>query len=250
MPAITGQLIVQDALSLLNVYLPGESPSNNDAQLARRFLNDLLSAMSQQVSMIPVIARERFDLVADKGGEDDPYTIGDGGDFDTPKPANQNSIVSANLILTATTPEVRVPLGIYTDDAYNANQLPGMSNSQPTGLYYSPTYDDDLGSICLWPVPNTATNDLELFIQQAVPQFASLSTTYYVPDGWPRMLKYNLAEMLQDPFGRTLGQASQRIAANSLSAVKRSNLKLSDLPTDAMFATAIRRTLFNINSGQ
>lgn len=248
MPAITGSDIVGDAFALLNVFLPGESIPDNDGQLARRFLNDWLSEQAQKALMIPVIARERFDLVADQGGPDNPYTIGDGGDFDTDKPANQNSITAANLILTATTPEVRVPLGIYTDQAYDANQLPGMSNSQPTSLYYSPTYASDLGSILLWPVPSIATNDLELFLQKPLAQFADLSTTYYVPDGVPRMLKYNLADTLQTPYGRALSPKAQGIAVSSLGTFKRSNTKLSDLRNDAYLFTYGRQTLYNIQT--
>lgn len=249
MPAVTGNQIIGDAFALLNVFLPGESVSNDDGQFARRMLNDLLSEWSQRALMIPVISRERFDLTANKGSETNPYTIGTGGDWNTVKPANQNSIVAANLILTASDPDVRVPLGIFTDQAYDANQIPSLTNTQPTGLYYNPTYASDLGSVYLWPVPDNSTNDIELFIQKAIAQFADLTTTYYVPDSVPRALKYNLADALQVPYGRALSPAAQRIAVSSLGTFKRSNTKLSDLQTDAYWATSGRRTLYNIDSG-
>lgn len=248
MPAITGSALVADSFALLNVFLPGESIPNDDGQFARRFLNDLLSSLSQRAAFSPFISRERFDLVADQGGPDDPYTIGSGGDFDTERPENQRSIVSANLILTATSPEVRVPLGIYTDDAYDANQLPDQSNTQPTGLYYNPTYASDLGSIFLWPVPDTSENDLELFLQKAVAQFADLSTTYYVPDGWPQFLKYALADLLQVPYGKALSPAARRLLVESKGVVMRSNARLTDLANDATWATS-RHTLYNIQTG-
>lgn len=252
MPAVTGSHIVSDAFALLNVFTPGESIPANDGEYARTALNDLLSEWSQRRAMIPVIVRERFDLVANQGGPTNPYTIGgDGGDFDTVKPANQKSITMANLILTATSPEVRVPLGIYTDDGYNANQLPGMTSGQPTDLYYNPTYaTDDLGSIYLWPVPDTNENDLELFIEQAVAQFTNLSSTHYVPDGLPRALKYNLADSLQGAYGRQLSASDQRIAVSSLGTFKRSNTKLTDLMNDIQIGQG-RNTLYNIqtNSG-
>lgn len=248
MPAVTATTIIQDAFGLLNVFLPGESIPANDAFQALRALNDMLDEWSQRTLFIPIVARERFDLVAGQGGPDNPYTIGPGGDFDTERPSNQQSITAANLILTATSPEVRVPLGIYTDDAYDANPLPGMSNTQPTGLYYNPTYDDDLGFIYLWPVPSVSYNDLELFLQKSVVEFANLSTPYYVPNGWRRALKYNLADALQTPYGRTLDAAGQRIAVSSLGSIKRANLKLSDLANDVTF-TSFRRTLYNIQSG-
>lgn len=249
MPAITGGEIVSDAFALLNVFLPGESVPASDGQFARRQLNDLLSEWGQRTLFIPTIARERFDLVADQGGPDNPYTIGLGGDFDTERPSNQNSITGANLILTATSPEVRVPLGIYTDAAYDANQIPGLSNSQPTGLYYNPTYQDDLGSIFLWPVPDIATNDLELFLQKPLAQFATLSATYYVPDGAPKALKYALADLLQTPYGRALSPAAQRIAISSVGTMKRSNLKMSDLANDFYMFSGGVSTLYNIQTG-
>lgn len=249
MPAITGTEIVADAFALLNVFTPGESIPADDGEFARRQMNDLLDQWGQRNLLIPVIGRERFTLTANKGGPTNPYTIGTGGDFNTDRPSNQNSVVSANLILTASSPEVRVPLGIYTDQAYDANQIPDMSNTQPTGLYYNPTYANDLGSISLWPVPTTAQNDLELFLQKSIAPFANLTTTYYVPAAVPQALKYNLADLLQTPYGRVLSDAAQRIAVSSLGTVKRSNTKLSDLMSDAFLFTYGRQTLFNINTG-
>ena len=249
MPAITGSEIVTDAFSILNVFMLGQTIPAKDASFGLRFLNDMLSEMAQRRSMIPFISREVFNLVANQGGPTNPYTIGVGGNFNTQKPANQNSIVSANLILTATTPNVRVPLGIYTTDAYDANALPDLSNTQPTGLYYNPTYSGNLGTINIWPVPTIATNTLELFIQKSVAQFADLTTPYYVPDSLPKALKYNLADGLQTPYGRTLSQAAQRLAVSSMGTFTRSNHQLSDVMNDAYMFSAGRNTLYNINTG-
>lgn len=248
MPATTGSVIVQDAFSFLNVFMPGQPIPAVHSAFALRLFNDMLSEWSQRTPMKPVIARERFDLVANQGGPDNPYTIGPGGDFDTDRPSNQGSITAANLILTTTTPEVRVALGIYTDDAYDANPLPGMSNTQPTGLYYNPTYENDLGSIFLCPVPSVAYNDLELFLEKSIAAFANLTTTYYVPDGYPQAFKYNLADRLQAPYGRELPPSAQRLAVSTLDTIKRANLNLSDLANDVTFSS-YRHTLYNIQTG-
>ncbi len=249
MPATTFTSIAEVAFGMLNVYLPGESLGSADANRARTICNRMLSGWGQRGQYIPVIARERFDLVADQGGPDDPYTIGDGGDFDTERPSNQNSITAANLILTATDPEVRVPLGIYTDQAYDANKIPDMSNSQPTGLYYNPTYANNLGSIFLWPVPNVNTNDLELFLQKSIIAFADLTTTYYLPDGAEDAITYALALRMQGPWGKKLDPADVQIANEVVGVFKRSNAKLSDLQNDA-YVFNIGRSVFNIQTGQ
>lgn len=249
MASTTFSALAQDTYAILGVYAPSATMSDADAQLARRFCNDMLSEWSQRDIFIPIIARERFDLVAGTGGPDLPYTIGPGGDWDTERPSNQGSIVSANLILTATSPEVRVPLGIYTDDSYDANKLPGMSNSQPTGLYYNPYYDNDLGKVYLWPVPTTSTNDIELFLQKSVAPFADLSTVYYLPDGLIRALKFNLAATLQEAMGKVLPASVLQKATSSLNTFKRSNTKLTDMASDASFGLN-SRTMFNIQTGQ
>ncbi len=254
MPALTGLELVSGAFQLLNVYMPGESIPAPDGDVARIAANDLLSEWSQRRMMIPAIARLRFDLVsgtaANKGGPTNPYTIGIGADFDTPRPANQKSITAANLILTDPGPpnEVRVALGIYTDDAYAANQIPGMLSGQPTALYYNPTYAvSDWGSISLWPVPDVNTNDLELFVEQAVAQFADLSTTYYVPPGLPRALKFNVAQALEGTYGKRMTDQQNKIAVSSLGTFKRSNIKLTDLMNDIYFGLN-NRTGYNINT--
>jgi hypothetical protein len=249
MPGITGIEIIQDSFAILNVFLPGESIPANDGEFARRQLNDLIDEWSQWTSAIPVIARERFNLVANQGGPSNPYTIGPGGNFDTERPSNQNSITAANLILTASSPEVRIPLTLITDDMNAANQIPTMGNPQPTGLYYNPTYQNDLGSIQLWPIPTISTNALELFLQKSIITFPDLSTTLFVPDGYPKALKYALADLLQTPYGRTLSQAANRIRVASVASMKRSNNKLADLSNDAVVIGQRRKPTYNIKVG-
>ncbi len=250
MPATTGTELAQDAYALLNVFLPGEAMDPAQGAQALRFLNDLLDEWSQRTQFIPIIARAKFPTIANQGGPYNPYTIGPGGIFNMPRPPNQNSIQSASLILTASVPNVRVPLGIYTDQSYNANAIPELANTQPTGLYYSPTYIGDLGAISLWPVPDNSINFLELFFQQPVAQFNDLSTTYFIPSGWKKALKFNLADLLQTPTGKQLSQAASRTAVSSLGTIKRANVKLSDLLNDASQFAGNRQSYYNINSGQ
>lgn len=248
MPSTTGSEIVGDAFAILNVFLPGETAPANDGQLALRFLNDWLSEMAQKALMIPVVAREVFDLTADKGGPSNPYTIGTSANLNTDKPPNQNSVQGAAVLLTASDPDIEVPLWIYTDSGYDSIAIKELTSSQPTGLYYNPTYaTTGFGRIQLWPVPDNATNDLVLYLQKPLAQFANLSTTYYVPDGVPRMLKYNLASALQVPFGKQMSPMAERAAVNSLGTFKRSNTKLYDAVNDASF-TGNAGGVFNIQT--
>lgn len=252
MPSVTGTVVVEAAFALLNVYLPGESVPGADGDFALEMLNDWLSEQSQKALMCPAISRNQFDLVANQGGLDNPYTIGSGANFNVTKPPNQNSITAANLILTESDPDGRVSLTILTDQAYDALAVPDLTSAQPTALYYTPfraSASNEYGLIYLWPEPDNATNDIEIFIQLALLQFADLSTTYYVPAGVPRMLKYALADILQVPYGKTLSARAIQTAVSTLGTFKRANTKLSDLATDAYMFARGRSTRYNIETG-
>ncbi len=249
MPATTFTAIAEVSFGMLNVFLPGEAIGTADANRARLICNRMLAGWSQRDQYIVVVSRNRFTLTANKGGPTNPYTIGIGGDFNVARPQNQNSITAANLILTATSPEVRVPLGVYTDQAYDANKIPTMSNTQPTGLYYNPYYASDLGKIYLWPVPSTAQNDIELFLTDAMAPFADLTTTYYLPEGGEDVISYQLALRMQGPWGKKLDPADVQIANEVLGVFKRSNAKMSDLQNDA-YVFNVGRSIFNIQTGQ
>lgn len=248
MPSVTGLSLIRDTFGILNVFLPGESIPDADAQFALRTMNRMVGGWSQRTQLIPVIAREVFDLTADKGGPSNPYTIGVGGNLNTAKPANQASVTGAALLLTASDPGVEVPLGLYTDDAYDAIAIKELTSGQPTGLYYNPTYATDRGTINLWPVPDNATNDLVLYLQKAITRFTDTSTTYYVPEGYDDALIYNLARRLAGPYGKRLSAEDTQLAVTALGIITRANTKLSDLVNDATFAGS-RRTLYNIESG-
>lgn len=252
MPAVTGNELIKPAYELVNMFIAGEPIPAADGASALGMLNRMLSQWRQRRMMIPLAQRELFDLTVFDGGPYDPYTIGPGGDLDTdPRPPNQNSILAANLVLTSPGPpnEVRVPLGIYTTDAYFANQIPGMQSGQPTSLFYNPTYDHDLGAVFLWPVPNVATNDLELLLLKPIAKFANLTTTYYLPDGADDAIVYQLAMRLAGPNGRTLNPEDKQIGIASLAAFKRSNVQLSDLMNDAAGLFSASRPVYNIQTG-
>lgn len=244
----TALTIGQDAFGLLNVFQPGESLPANDAQTAFRALNRMIGQWQLDTMTPPVSIREVFSMVANQGGPEAPYTIGPGGDFDTTRPTAQ-SLLGASLLLAGTVPRVEIPRVLYTDEQYQAIQIKDLANSLWTGVYYNPTYTGGLGSLNFWPVPNTAINDFILYRQQPLSAFVSLAAVYDLPDGYEEALVYNLARRLATPYGRTLGDDAQAIAQRSLGLVQRSNVQMSDLGVEPMYAGSARRG-YNIDTDQ
>lgn len=225
----TGLSVITDAFALLTVFAPGETIPNVDAQLGLRLLNNMLGQLAQQKGAVPVNARLTFPLVANQAS----YTIGPGGNFNTARPANAGSLTDAAIYLTAQTPwPGEIPIAVFTDDGFTGIPFKTMTAAFPTGVYLDTSYTGGLASIDVWPVPNTATYTLVLYVDQAISAFADLTTTYTFPQGWDEMLTYNLARRLATPYRIALDPSAAQIAANSLRIIKRSNLRMNDMAND------------------
>ncbi|HEX7936765.1 MAG TPA: hypothetical protein VF573_27340 [Paraburkholderia sp.] len=146
---------------------------------------------------------------------------------------------------------VEIPRTIITDDGYQSIQIKGLPNAQFTNVYYNPTFP--FGTIVLWPRPNTAINQLVLYLPLEFGGFADLTTNYDYPDmpGYTEAMEYNLAVRIAAPWGRKLSEYPEvpGLARESLGLIKRANNRLVDVPTDASLLAWNRRGQYNINTG-
>ncbi len=210
-----------------------------------RRANMLIGQWSLQNLTIPTIAREVFAMIANTGGPTLPYTIGSGGDFNTARPA-VGSLIGAAYNLTASDPDVEVPITVYTDAAYQAIQIKDLSNTLISGVYYRP--DFPLGKVFTWPVANTAQNTLVLYLRKPLVAFTSLTATYQLPDGAEQAIEDQLALQLAPSYSVPVDGELRGQARKSLSIFKRSNYKLFDLPQDPA-TTHDHGAFYNINTG-
>lgn len=244
--SVTALQIITAALDDLGVYAVGEALTADQAADGLRRLNQLVASWHTQSLTWPFVARETFSLVANQGGPSNPYTIGSGGTFNTTRPP---TITGAGLLLGSSSPVVEIPLAVITDDAWQAVQIKALTSAQPTLLYYNPTYASDLGTINLWPVPNTAANSLALYRGQQIAAFATLSTSYDLPPGCADALEYQLALRLGPPNARVVADEIRALAISTLRDFKRANLKLCDLMNDtSVLNKGAWRYGYNINT--
>ena len=235
--------IITDAMQEIGAIGAGETPNSNDAALGLSRLNMMLSGWSLQPQTIPVIVREVFDVVADQS----TYTIGDGADFDTTRPAY---LTNAALLLNTSSPAIEIPIALLTDDMYAAIAIKTQSNVQFTSLYYNPTFTtSNWGTIFLWPVPTTASNDVVIYRPEQLSEFDDLATQYILPPGCQEAMFYGLAVRLCKPFGRPVDPELSRMARTTLATFKRGNTKMADLYNDTA-ALGWSRYGYNINTDQ
>lgn len=234
MPATTARDLVTHAFETAAILSPGESLSATMANDGVRRLNLLMSALQLQPLSQPVLTRVELDLVSGQGGPSNPYTIGEGGDFDVTRPP---ALSGAAILIVAddAANNVEVPRAILTEDAWEAIQIKELQSSVFTDVYYNPTFSTDLGTINLWPVPNTADNKLVLYFRQPLTSFADLDTSYDLPPGCEEALENNLAKRFLAPYGvidaATVAMVDE-MARMSLATFKRGNVRMSDLAID------------------
>jgi hypothetical protein len=200
--------------------------------------------------MSPTNVRETFPLVSGQGGPENPYTVGPGGSFNTTRPISVAEISGWALLLGGTSPAVEIPRAMLTDDAFQAIAIKDLANPLYTEAYYNPTYASGLGTVILWPVPNTAVNTFVWYRNLPVANFPSLTAAIDLPEGLAEALMYNLAVRLGS--GGAYGKVAQpdvlTLAAQTLAMEKRMQTRFTDQPTDPAL-THTRRGGYNILSG-
>lgn len=235
---MTADSVVLLALRTLGIYQPGQALSAVDGQLGRQLLAEMIDNWNTQQLTVLVQDRLVFDLVADQGSPDNPYTIGPGGDFDTGTAARPVEIRAATILLNGTSPyPVEIPLAILSDDQYAALQIKSITSPIPQSLYYQPTVP--LGSITLWNVPNTAENDLVLYVDKLTAAFTGTDVAYTCPPGYAKAFRLGCAVSMM-PFYGVPDEIAVRVQVQFLEAyqdIRLQNVPMSDLASDPAFIT-------------
>ena len=209
----TAQTLIEDALKELGAIQVGESITDDEAQDALRALNYLLDSQSLEHLYIYDITTISHTLTVNDGS----YTIGSGGDIATTRPV---SIRQAWVEDTVGSDTVRYPLQVIKQHEWNLIQIPTTTSNLPDKLFYDPQFP--LGVVNLYPVPTKAVT-LKMDAELQLSNFSALTTTFSMPLGYYRMLKFNLAIEIAAPFGLSVPRRVEELARMATSNVKRRN---------------------------
>lgn len=244
----TANIICTGALELLGVIDPEDTPGAAMLAGAFRRLNLMIASWSLQSLTIPVVAREEFPTVSGKGSTSNPYTVGPGGDLNTSRPAKLEG-VGLQLASVAGAPAVEMVRAQLTDDMYQFIAIKNLGNSLFTNAYYNATFP--MGSLYLWPVPNSNVNRIVLYRLQQLAQFTSPTAAYDFPEGADEAVEYNLAKRLLDVYSVNAEKKANvlDLARTSLAIYKRSNTEMVDQPCDPMFTPKAMRGINGQNPG-
>jgi hypothetical protein len=215
------------AAKLLQALGTGETLSAEEGADAFSALNRLIDSWKLQPGTLTGVTRTVYPLVAGTA----TYTIGTtGGTFTAERP---QKIQDASIAWYGdpTNPN-EIPLSLIDADQYAALVIKTTQSSLPMVLYYNATYSALLGQINLWPVPNTATARLALYVAVPIDLFTSLSQTITLLAGYEKAITTNLALELAPLFSLPVPPIVQMQADESLTWVKTNNLDVPLLRAD------------------
>lgn len=212
--------LITDSLRDLGAIGINEVPSAAESSDALRALNQMLGTWQNETLMVYSRRQEVFTLPTGQQS----YTIGTGGDINTTRPVRIDAAY------------MRDPndndLDIYVcrsfqdySDIITKNALTTLI----TAIYYDPTFGaSGLGTVYVWPVLNSNTYRLVLWMWTTLSEYASINETINLPPGYERALRTNLAIELGPRYGRDITPALAKMAMDSKNQLKKVNM---DIPT-------------------
>lgn len=240
---MTAAELITAALQRLLVLERGGTPSAEDITVGLSRLNDLIESWQTERLTTYIQSRATWTLVANQAS----YTVGSGGEIDIPRPLlPQDITVKVRDTSQSLPPELN--LNNLTDDAWAAVPIKNLTSVYPTAYYYSPTYDTTgFGALSFWLIPTSSTLQGVIYYRSPISTL-SLYDTIYLPPGYNRALRDNLAVELAADYAIQPSTSLLQSAIEAKGNIKRANERLADMQCDAA-VTNQSKPFYNIFVG-
>lgn len=201
-----------------------DTPSPDDINTALLRLNDLIDAWKIEGLLVYTYARTTWTITTATS-----YTVGTTGTIAIDRPVNASGLQFA-LLDSSVTPPIEIPLANYTEDEYRSIALKTLTATYPQGFYYNPTLPT--GTLSPYPVPSGSSLSGVIYAASPAGEVL-LSDTLVVPQGYRRFYRDNLAVELGPDFDLQPSPVLVQSAADSKASVKRSNVRITELVSEA-----------------
>lgn len=216
---------IRAALQDLGVLDAVEVGDADDLEKGRAELNGLIGQWSAENLNIYSEARTTWSIVPLQAS----YTVGVGGNVNIARP---QFIRQVNFQDTAQNPILEYQLGdLLTDEAWGRIELKDQTSPLPTAAYYNPTFP--LGTLSFWQIPTSPTLQGVMYSKTAITSVAAITDTVSLPPQYERFIVKNLAVELAPGFKVSASPELIQQAINSMTILKRSNVRMADIGFDA-----------------
>lgn len=242
MPLTTPQTIIGFSLRAAGILGVGQSALAEDYQDAFDALNGMMGQWNTKRWLIYNL----LDLPITTTGAQS-YTIGPGGDFNTPRVDRLEAAFLRQFVTSAPGQnEVDFPLDILQSrEDYNDIALKQL-NTWPTCVFLDA--GNPLGTVYPWPIPLAGIFELHLTVKNHLAQFTSYTQSVNLPDEYTEALWTNLVIRICGIYpGAVLTPVVEGLAKASISSIRVAN---TQIPRLKMPQGMVRPPLYNIYSGR
>lgn len=231
LPTKTAGDLILRAHKILGNKDSGESLTAVEKEDGLEGLNNMLDSFSIEDLMVYHIRQESFTWPSTTVSQ----TIGSGGDFDTHRP---DRIEEGTFFQDIPSAISYAPKLARNRSTYDGIVDKTVTSTYPELLFYDPSIT--LGTLYVYPKPAAA---LTFFLntRQPLQIFDNLTEALVLPQGYRRMIEYNLAVELESIVGLPLAAKAMRIAQQSKTAIKRNNNRPIYSPTETFYAIGNNR---------
>lgn len=204
------------------VFGDGQSIDGRDANNALTRLNRMVAQWNRKRWLV-------FELinvgVVSTGAES--YTVGPGGDFNTPRPDRLEDGCFVRQLNTAPPNQVDYPLRVVpSKEDYNRIRLKTMG-TWPDTIFYDSAFP--LGSVFPWPVPSASIYEIFILLKNQISQFTGLSQPINLPPEYEAALDYNLQVRLRVAYRLPPDPAMVALAKDALNTIRGANVQIPTL---------------------
>jgi hypothetical protein len=217
--------ILTDAALELGILDPSEGIDAAKAAQGLRILNRMLSAWADEDLMIITKDRLTFNLVANQQS----YTIGVGGNFNTPYPVRPGQIDLVSVMFN----NVEIPIDILNDEQWRDISLKTTPSTFPLQVWANGNYPLDV--LYFWPVPTTP-NQLVMTVWGQIVAFADVNASISVPQGYEEAIVLNLAVRWAPSWGVQASPTTIQLANAAKARIKAMNWEPTYRTVDSALA--------------
>lgn len=211
------QDVVNAALQDIGVLADGETPSTSASNVCLVALNNLLASWDIERLSVYSINENTYTLTADT----QEYPLGPTATSPGFAGTRPTSIRAASIIITNGSSKYVFPLKLIPAEIFNQERERTTKADIPTMLYNDNAYPNT--NLWLFPIPQLAGSQIELWTWEQITAFASLTTTFDLPPGYQRALELNLAIEIAPKFQRPVDQTLGAIAMQAKEAIRALN---------------------------
>lgn len=232
---ITGSELIALALRNCGAFGTGQTAGAEDTNDAKTLFNMIISEWNRERWLTYHLIDTAF--VCNNSLN---YTVGTGGDFDIPRPAQIKAAYVRQLVPSNPYNVDFWLTPIFSREDYSRIVLKNLLAGPSTNFFYDSAYP--FGFVYPWPVCNDQY-ELHILTQEALPEIADLPDEIILPNEYKPALYWNLMVWLRNAYDLPERALDLKKASAALNVLRKSN---TQVPSLVMPASLRRPRSYNV----